>query len=91
MACIEDMSDMSSNAAFSDCSSQSQNLNLVTYNMHGFSQGYLMIRDLINDVSPDIFFIQEHWLTPANMSKLQFMFSDYFTFGSSEMSSSPVA
>ena len=62
-----------------------QRLNLVTYNMHGFSQGYLTIRDLISDLSPDIFFIQEHWLTPANMSKFQFTFPSYLTFGSSAM------
>ena len=72
----------------SACSVQSQKLKLVTYNMHGFSQGYSTVRDLISEVAPKVFFIQEHWLTPANMSKFQFMFCDYLTFGSSAMSSS---
>jgi len=88
MACVNDVLSDVANVTSSSCCTQSQKLNLVTYNMHGFSQGYLTIRDLIQDVSPDIFLVQEHWLTPVNMSKFQFMFSDYLTFGSSAMSSS---
>ena len=37
-------------------SAQSQKLKLVTYNMHGFSQGYSTVRDLISDIAPEVFF-----------------------------------
>ena len=60
-------------------------LKIVSFNMHGFNQGCVAIDELINNYAPDIFLIQEHWLTPANLSKLD-VFSNYFAFGSSAMS-----
>ena len=38
---------------------QTCTLKLFTYNMHGFKQGYSTVRDLINEMSPDIIFIQD--------------------------------
>jgi len=64
-----------------------RSLRVVTYNMHGFNQGFLTIRDLCLSVSPDIFLLQEHWLTPANFDKFDNMFPEYFTFGNAAMAS----
>jgi exonuclease III len=59
---------------------------VVSYNLHGFNQGFPGIRDMISDLSPDVFMIQEHWLTPDNLHKLSDISNDYFVFGSSAMS-----
>jgi hypothetical protein len=64
-----------------------QQLKIVTYNMHGFLQGLSAIKDLIETESVDIFCIQEHWLSPANMVKFDYTFSEYFTYGISAMGS----
>jgi len=61
-------------------------LNVVSYNMHGFNQGFTTIRDLCLSNKPDIFIVQEHWLTPDNISRFDKIFPDYFSFGSSAMS-----
>ena len=52
--------------------------------MHGFNQGQTAITELIENEGPDIFMLQEHWLTPANLCKFD-VFSDYFCFGCSAM------
>jgi len=62
-------------------------INIVSYNMHGFNQGYPLIENLINSVKPGIFLLQEHWLTPANINQFD-RFPNYFSFGSSAMSKS---
>ena len=63
---------------------QQQTLTVASYNMHGYNQGFTTIRDLSASVSPDIFLLQEHWLTPSNLSKFN-IFPDYLVFGSSAM------
>ena len=63
-----------------------QTLTVVTYNMHGFAQGFSTILDLSDSIAPDIYLLQEHWLTPANLSKFDKTFPNYFMFGSSAMS-----
>jgi len=46
-------------------------LRIIIYNMHGFNQGSHTLRDIIHELKPDrICMLQEHWLTPANLSKL---------------------
>ena len=60
-------------------------LKIVSFNMHGFNQGCVAIDELINNCAPDIFLIQEHWLTPANLAKFD-VFSSYSAFGCSAMS-----
>ena len=59
-----------------------QPLKIVSYNMHGFNQGFSTIRDfcLKND-KPDMFLVQEHWLIDCNMYKFPQLFDDYFCFG----------
>ena len=46
-------------------------IKVVSYNMHGFNQGYTAMDELINNVNPDVFLCQEHWLTPANLHKFE--------------------
>ena len=40
----------------------------MSYNMHGLNQGCSTVRDFRDCV--DIFMLQEHWQTPANMYRL---------------------
>jgi len=61
-------------------------LKIVSFNMHGFNQGWPAVMSLINDLDPGIILLQEHWLTPANLSKFDYLFDDYFCFGGSAMS-----
>ena len=61
-------------------------LRIVSFNMRGFQQGCPVIEDLVADNKPDIFLLQEHWLTPANMINFDTRFNEYFSFGSSAMS-----
>ena len=67
-------------------STVTSNVSIVSYNMHGYNQGITTVRDLIDSLSPDIFLLQEHWLTPANMSKFDTDASTFYAFGSSAMS-----
>jgi exonuclease III len=53
--------------------------------MHGFNQGRHVVHDLIKSQSPDIFLLQEHWLTPANLHNFAIQFPDYIGFGKSAM------
>ena len=66
---------------------KNRTLKVVCYNMHGFNQGCPTIDELIHSHNPDIFLLQEHWLTPANLYKFDNHFVDYLAFGSSAMSS----
>ena len=69
-----------------DCS-DFKDVHIVSYNMHGFNQGSHTVRDLILYTKPDVFLLQEHWLTPAGLSKFESEFPQYICFGSSAMSS----
>ena len=62
-------------------------LSIVSLNMHGFNQGSHTVRDLANNVKPDVVLLQEHWLTPANLYKLHENFPQYDCFCSSAMRS----
>jgi hypothetical protein len=68
---------------------KSQCLSVFSYNMHGFNQGFSTVRDFtaLFPMSPDIILLQEHWLTPFNLNKFDKLFTNYFSFGSSAMSS----
>ena len=61
-------------------------LKLISYNMHGFNQGSHMLSSLFDDVyCPDILFVQEHWLTPANMYKIKTINNKFTCYGISAM------
>ena len=53
-------------------------LSSVSYNMHGFYQGAPTIEFLISENNPDIFMLQEHWLTPMNLCLFEKYFGSYF-------------
>ena len=74
--------------AISMMASDVKNFTVVSYNMHGFYQGYPFIDDLINTSKPDVFLLQEHWLTPANLYLFDTNCVNYFSFGKSAMSKS---
>jgi len=62
-------------------------LYIVSYNMHGFNQGIEVVSDLINSSDPpDIILLQEHWLTPANLSLFGERIKSHYAFGKSAMS-----
>ena len=63
----------------------SDTLTVTSYNLHGFNQGRVGIDELISTYQPDVLLLQEHWLTPANLSKFD-CFTQYCPFGSSAMS-----
>ena len=54
--------------------------------MHGFFQGFPVVDHLIKSDAPDIFLLQEHWLTPTTIDNFDKFFPDFFTFGCSAMS-----
>ena len=51
------------------CEFSSAEISVISYNMHGYNQGVNSIHDLIDTLNPDVFLLQEHWLTPANLCK----------------------
>jgi len=61
-------------------------LKAVSFNMHGFHQGFSVVDDLIKELNPDLFLLQEHWLTPSNLYYFDTNFVNYFSVGSSAMS-----
>ena len=66
-------------------SSVTSDLSIVSYNMHGYNQGSHSVRDLILSAKPDVFLLQEHWLTPCNLHKFEDDFPQYLCFASSAM------
>ena len=58
---------------------------MISYNLHGFNQGYPGIKELMIKLQPDIIMVQEHWLTPDNLGKLSAVSDDYLVCGSSAM------
>jgi len=54
-------------------------LNLISFNMHGINQGFSVIENLIENDLPHLFLVQEHWLTPENLYKLEKFFPEYFS------------
>ena len=60
-------------------------LKVISYNLHGFNQGSSGIKELMAKIQPDIIMVQEHWLTPDNLWKLNTLSDNYSVFGSSAM------
>jgi hypothetical protein len=59
-------------------------ISVISYNMHGFNQGISTVQDISSSLLPDVYILQEHWLTPSNLNKFDII-KDYFSFGSSAM------
>jgi len=61
-------------------------LTIVSYNLNGFNQGTLFLRYIWDgDTPPDIVFIQENWLTPANKHKMNSFSKQSSSYGISAM------
>jgi len=58
-------------------------LNIVSYNLHGFNQGYPLLSCLCE--SFDIILLQEHWLYPDELSRLDSVNSDFLSVSVSSM------
>jgi len=59
---------------------------IVSYNMCGFYQSIETVKDLIcNPLCPDILLVQEHWLTPANLSLFGKTITTHYAYGCSTM------
>jgi exonuclease III len=62
---------------------QVKNLNICSYNMHGFNNGNSFLKVLCND--NDILFVQEHWLLSQHLAKLNNINNDFIVYGVSAM------
>jgi len=62
-------------------------LKVVSFNMHDFHQDLSAVERIIETESLDISMLQEHWLTPLNLSNFDIHFNNYSSFVSSAMSS----
>src|SRR6476619_5364669 len=61
---------------------------IISYNLHGFNQGANLLRKFcLSSDNPDLIFIQEHWMTSANLYKLNHFHKDYSFYGISAMDS----
>ena len=69
------------NINLSNVLSSSLNINIISFNMHGFNQGEIMLRELCS--RNDLLLIQENWLTPGNLHKLTHFSNDFHFFGKS--------
>ena len=72
--------------AVSDLCTEPTVLKIVSFNMHGYNQGFSAINEMISTANPDVFLCQEHWLTPANLHKFHDDFKNYLSFGSTAIS-----
>ncbi len=67
---------------------QLDSLNLCSYNLHRFNQGIPVLRFLCDRPSPpQCILIQESWLTPSNLHKINNFSPLYSSFGQSSMNS----
>jgi hypothetical protein len=55
--------------------------------LHGLNQGRVLLKDLCNNLSASLIFIQEHWQTPANLNNVLCFSSNYTGYGISAMES----
>lgn len=60
-------------------------MHIISYNMHGLNQGGPLLLDLCNNNISNVVFIQEHWMSPANINKILNFHCGYTGFGVSAM------
>jgi len=61
-------------------------VSITSYNLHGLNQGTPFLRAMCDGTqSPDIVFVQEHWLTPARLSNIMCFSKKYTGYGISAM------
>jgi len=70
------------------CNAVAERFVVISYNLHGYNQGRSGLVELVSTLKPDAIMVQEHWLTPDNLYKLNQISDDYVVFGSSAMADS---
>lgn len=60
-------------------------LNIVSFNMHGYHQGSMMLNSLCYKYACDILMLQEHWLTPDKLCKFNIFRNDFVIYSASSM------
>ena len=65
----------------------SRDLNSVSFNMNGFNQGILMLKNICLDKMNSVVMTQEHWLNSDQLSYFDVFKSDFYVFGISAMDS----
>ena len=60
---------------------------VLSYNMHGFNQGCVMLQELCKCISHEFIFLQEHWMSSAVINKILNIDANYLGFGISAMES----
>jgi len=58
---------------------------VYSYNLHGYNQGVVLLQDLCVSLTPQVIFIQEHWLSSINLNKLNTISTNYHCISSSAM------
>ena len=53
------------------------NINILSYNLHGFNQGVPLLEDVMKNNNYEIIFVQETWLSSRDFNKLGLINSDY--------------
>jgi len=68
---------------------QTATFTVASYNFHGWNQGSVFLANLcdIKEVNCDCIFVQELWLTPANLYKIEYFYDGYTFYGKSAMES----
>ena len=61
------------------------NFSVMSYNMHGYNQGEVLLKDVCQLYLHDLIFLQEHWLAPSNLHKLASINDEYVSYGKSAM------
>ena len=62
-----------------------QNINILTFNLHGFHQGVNNVSHFCSTMDYHAIFVQEHWLYPHNIHKILSLSDNYKGFGISAM------
>jgi len=60
---------------WTDTVSSTSALQVVTYNLHGFNQGQVLLNNLCDNF--DIIAVQEHWLSDRELNKLSLFRHDF--------------
>jgi len=58
---------------------------IVTYNLHGFNQGSVLVNNYCSSNIADFMLLQEVWLTPDSLSKIDEIAPGYYCFSVSSM------
>jgi len=53
---------------------------IVTYNLHGFNQGSVLVNNYCSSNIADFMLLQEVWLTPDSLSKIDEIAPGYYCF-----------